>query len=100
LIRCVRVCVCVCVCERERERERERRKFPVIQKYFRIFPGFPRTSLRERIFRLEIREEKIKFIGLVLGKGNGKIMVLNLKWCSQVLFKTWFIYVYRSCKIA
>ena len=83
------MCVCVCVCVSERERERERRKFPVIRKYFRTFPGFPRTSLREQIFRLEIREEKIKFLGLVLGKGNGKIMVLNSK-ANLIIFITKF----------
>ncbi len=90
----------MCVCERERERgsmmesrehdgkkksSRFSEQFPV----FQIVPGFPRTNFREQIFRLEIREQKVKFLGLVLGNGNGKIMVLNAH--TVIIFCFWVL---------
>jgi hypothetical protein len=64
--------------DRQSERDRFSRfsenSFRFSEKSFR----FPRIVLREQIFRLEIREEKIKFSRLVLGNGNGKTMVFNL----------------------
>ncbi len=57
-------------------------KFPT----FRIVPNFLRTTFQEQIFRLEIREESIKFLGLVLGNGNGKIMVLTIHPLYAVRF--------------
>ncbi len=80
------MCVCVRVCVRERESMMESRehdgkkqssRFSEQFPDFEIVPGFPRTNFREQIFRLEIWEQKIKFLGLVLGNGNGKIMVLS-----------------------
>jgi hypothetical protein len=82
---CVRVCVCACVCEREsmmgsREHDGKKKSFRFSEQFpdFEIVPGFPRTNFREHIFRLEIWEQKIKFLGLVLGNGNGKIMALTM----------------------
>jgi hypothetical protein len=84
-----------CVCVEESRRREE--KFPVFRTVpgfpnssrfseqfpvFQIVPGFPRTN-----FRLEIREQKIKFLGLVLGNRNGKIMVLSSNIFRSLLEK-------------